>query len=61
MSAGRTVPQARCPIRIGDPCSLCFAGAAGPHDCGLVHLVMRDPDLRDELARMRAELREQAS
>jgi hypothetical protein len=51
----RGLPDARCPIRLGEPCSLCFPGATGPQDCGLVHLVMRDPDLREELARMRAE------
>jgi hypothetical protein len=52
----RTAPTPRCPIRLGEPCSLCVPGAAGPQDCGLVHLVMQDEDLRAELARMRAEL-----
>jgi hypothetical protein len=47
---------ARCPVRLGEPCSLCLPGATGPQDCGLVYLVMRDPELRDELRRMRAEL-----
>jgi hypothetical protein len=42
----RTHPQAKCPIRPGDPCSLCVPGASGPQDCGLVYLVMSDPDLR---------------
>jgi hypothetical protein len=51
----RTSPDARCPIRLGEPCSLCVPGATGPQDCGLVYLVMQDPDLRAELARMRAE------
>jgi hypothetical protein len=41
----------RCPIRIGDPCSLCHPGSSGPATCGLVYLVMSDPDLRDELLR----------
>jgi hypothetical protein len=50
-------PTPRCPVRIGDACSLCVPGATGPRDCGLVHLVMQDPDLRDELARLRAEHR----
>ena len=45
----RTQPEAKCPIRPGDPCSLCVPGATGPHDCGLVYLVMSDPDLRDRL------------
>ena len=37
----------RCPLRPGDPCSLCWPGASGPQDCGLVYLVMDDPELRD--------------
>ncbi|HEX6248078.1 MAG TPA: DUF6767 domain-containing protein [Nocardioidaceae bacterium] len=39
----------RCPIRVGDPCSLCHPGASGPDTCGLVYLVMSDPELRDDL------------
>jgi hypothetical protein len=50
--------EPRCPIRLGEACSLCSPGATGPQDCGLVYLVMEDPDLREELTRMRAELRE---
>jgi hypothetical protein len=49
----RTLPDARCPIRPGDACSLCQPGATGPQDCGLVYLVMADPDLREELNRVR--------
>jgi hypothetical protein len=45
----RTHSEAKCPIRPGDLCSLCVPGATGPHDCGLVYLVMSDPDLRDRL------------
>jgi hypothetical protein len=41
----------RCPIRIGDPCSLCHPGSSGPATCGLVYLVMSDPELREELQR----------
>jgi len=52
-----SVSTARCPIRLGEACTLCFAGATGPQDCGLVYLVMEDDDLRAELARMRAERR----
>lgn len=37
--------QAKCPIRPGDPCTLCVPGATGPQDCGLVYLMMNDPDL----------------
>jgi hypothetical protein len=46
-----------CPIRPGDPCSLCEPGVSGPQDCGLVYLVMSDPELRAELDRLRRELR----
>jgi hypothetical protein len=51
----RSRPQPRCPIRLGEPCSLCVPGVTGPEDCGLVYLVMQDEDLRAELARMRSE------
>jgi hypothetical protein len=47
----------RCPVRPGDPCSLCEPGVTGPRDCGLVYLVMSEPDLRAELDRLRRELR----
>lgn len=40
---------AQCPVRPGEPCMLCQPG--GPDDCGLVYLVMTDPELRDELRR----------
>ena len=53
MGQVRTQPESRCPIRPGDPCSLCVPGASGPHDCGLVYLVMSDPDLRDRLHEIR--------
>ena len=52
-----TRPEPRCPIRIGEPCTLCFPGATGPQDCGLVYLVQTDPELRDQLATKRAEHR----
>jgi len=52
-SVGRPVPQ--CPIRLGEPCSLCEPGVTGPEDCGLVWLVMTDPDLRERLAQLRRE------
>jgi hypothetical protein len=48
-------PAAMCPIRPGDPCSLCEPGVTGPQDCGLVYLVMTDPGLREELGRLRRE------
>ena len=48
-------PTPRCPVRDGEPCTLCFPGASGPQDCGLVYLVQSDPELREELnARRRA-------
>jgi hypothetical protein len=53
MTSRRTAPEAKCPIRPGDACSLCQPGATGPKDCGLVYLVMSDPDLREELDRVR--------
>ncbi|MEI5675893.1 MULTISPECIES: DUF6767 domain-containing protein [unclassified Nocardioides] len=52
---GRPVPQ--CPIRPGEPCSLCEPGATGPQDCGLVWLVMTDPELRERLAELRSRAR----
>ena len=49
-------PMPRCPVRLGEPCTLCFPGASGPQDCGLVYLVQSDPELREELnARRRAQ------
>ena len=50
-------PTPRCPIRTGDACTLCYQGATGPEDCGLVWLVMSDPDLRERLRELRAEAR----
>ena len=50
-------PEPKCPIRVGDPCSLCFPGATGPQDCGLVYLVQSDPELREQLAAKRSEVR----
>lgn len=46
----RRPPEPKCPIRPGEPCSLCQPGATGPQDCGLVYLVMDDPELKEELA-----------
>jgi hypothetical protein len=53
--------QAQCRVRLGEPCRLCMPGASGPQDCGVVYLVMTDPDLREELDRMRAEVAGQVS
>ena len=60
MAARSSLPDAQCPIRPGDACSLCQPGATGPQDCGLVYLVMSDPDLREELNRVRRLRREDA-
>lgn len=49
----RRQPEPACPIRPGDPCSLCLPDASGPRDCGLVYLVMSDPDLRERLRELR--------
>ncbi|WP_141631375.1 DUF6767 domain-containing protein [Mobilicoccus pelagius] len=49
----RSRPTPMCPIRPGDPCSLCQPGANGPQDCGLVYLVQDDPDLREIAAEQR--------
>jgi hypothetical protein len=53
MAHGR--PEPKCPIRVGEPCTLCFPGATGPQDCGLVYLVQDDDELREELATRRRE------
>ena len=42
-------PDAACPIRPGEPCTLCQLDVTGPSDCPLVYLVMTDDDLRDAL------------
>ncbi|MEV0398260.1 DUF6767 domain-containing protein [Polymorphospora rubra] len=47
-------PEARCPIRPGEPCTLCQLDVTGPQDCGLVYLVMHDDELREGLHRMSA-------
>ena len=41
-------PEAECPLRPGDVCNLCQLDVTGPQDCGLVYLVMSDPDQRQE-------------
>ena len=46
-------PVAKCPIRPGEPCTLCQLDVSGPQDCGLVYLVMNDPELRGGLQRFR--------
>ncbi|ETJ98188.1 MULTISPECIES: DUF6767 domain-containing protein [Propionimicrobium] len=48
-------PKPRCPLRPDDYCSLCVPGANGPQDCGLVYLVMSDPEAREIYAKKRRE------
>jgi hypothetical protein len=51
----RRAPDAACPLRPGQPCTLCHPEAfLGPQDCPTVALVMDDPELRDIAARLRA-------
>lgn len=40
-------PEAKCPLRPGDPCTLCQINVTGPHDCGLLYLVRNDEDLAE--------------
>lgn len=56
-----TPHDSRCPIRLGEPCSLCYPGATGPADCGLVYLVRNDPDLWAERGRMLTQRRARSS
>lgn len=53
--ATRSAPEALCPIRPGEACSLCFPGANGPKDCGLVYLVQDDEELAALVNAQRAE------
>jgi hypothetical protein len=39
--------QPRCPLRPGEPCTLCQLDVTGPEDCGLVYLVMDEPESRE--------------
>ena len=48
-------PVPKCPLRLGESCTLCNPGASGPEDCPSVYAVMTDPDLRARLAALRAE------
>jgi len=48
--------DAKCPVRVGEPCTLCWPGATSPVDCGLVYLMRTDPDL---MALRAEKLREQ--
>ncbi len=52
-----TTATPKCPLRPGDPCSLCVPGSSGPQDCQTVRLVMQDPELRALLREKQAEWR----
>jgi hypothetical protein len=57
-TATRRRPDAMCPLRAGQPCTLCHPEAhVGPQDCPTVALVMADPDLRAGLSRWRSSRR----
>jgi hypothetical protein len=47
-------PVPKCPLRLGESCTLCNPGATGPEDCPTVYAVMTDADLRLRLAELRA-------
>lgn len=51
----RTAVAARCPLRPGEPCTLCHPQAKiGPQDCPTVALVMDDEETREAFAQFRA-------
>lgn len=56
----RQRPDAECPIRPGEPCTLCQLDVSGPEDCPLVYLVMNDDDLREQLHEHRVRARQAA-
>ncbi|WP_369688111.1 DUF6767 domain-containing protein [Corynebacterium kroppenstedtii] len=45
-------PDARCPIRFGEPCTACQPGTSGPADCQLVQMVRMDPELMERMRQM---------
>lgn len=53
----RRVPQPKCPIRFGEPCTACQPGTSGPDDCQLVALVMDDPELHERMLDMNRRMR----
>lgn len=46
----RRRPDPKCPLRPGEPCTLCQMSVTGPKDCPLVYLIMDDPEYREALA-----------
>lgn len=60
--AARARVDAACPLRPGQPCTLCHPEAfLGPQDCPTVAIVMDDPDLRAEVVRLNRRRREAAA
>lgn len=51
--AVRRRPDPKCPLRPGEPCTLCQMSVTGPQDCGLVYLIMDDPEAREAWAASR--------
>ncbi|PWF26677.1 DUF6767 domain-containing protein [Ancrocorticia populi] len=41
----------KCPLRYGEPCTLCQPYVTGPEDCQTVALVMSDPELKAQWAK----------
>ncbi len=58
VSEKRRRPDAKCPLRPGDPCTLCQVNVTGPQDCGLVYLIMDDSEAREAWAENRRLQRE---
>lgn len=46
-------PQPKCPLRPGEPCTLCQLDVTGPQDCPVVFLVRDDEELQAEWAARR--------
>jgi hypothetical protein len=56
LRVGHVLVEAACPLRPGDPCTLCHPDArTGPQDCPTVAIVFDDDDLRADLGRRRSQ------
>ncbi|PZG14827.1 hypothetical protein C1I95_20865 [Micromonospora craterilacus] len=56
MNGHRPRPDAKCPLRPEEPCTLCQLDVTGPQDCPLVYLVMSDDELRAGTHRSRLDV-----
>ena len=54
-AAVRRANAPQCPLRYGEPCTLCQAFVTGPEDCQTVALVMEDPDLKAQWVKGRSQ------